>query len=321
MTNPLISIIVPVYNVSKYLHRCLDSVLNQTFKNFECICINDWSTDNSLEILNEYAKKDKRIIVFSQKNNWLSATRNVWLKHARWEFLVFIDSDDFIKKDYIETFINSFSTWDYDMVVGWYIKYTWKSESDVFVKDNLISILFNTPVAWRMFKHSIIKKNNLEFPVWLIREDSFFNTNFYNLTNKIKVIQYVWYYYFIENPTSLTHTFGKKFDPKFTEWLEVMNNIKPLDDFHRECKEYFLIKSIIVYLLYSGRSATSCEFLSEYKRLFWWLKKNIPNYRKNKYIYKAIEPSFLYQWCIWGFLLIDKLWLMKLFSKIYCKNY
>ena len=65
---PKISIIIPMYGVEKYLRRCLDSVLNQTFKDFECICINDGSTDNSLEILEEYAKKDKRIIIISQKN-------------------------------------------------------------------------------------------------------------------------------------------------------------------------------------------------------------------------------------------------------------
>lgn len=314
----IVSIIVPVYNVSKYLHRCLDSVLSQTYKDFECICINDGSTDNSLEILEEYAKKDKRIVIISQKNWWLSAARNTWLKHTKWEYITFLDSDDFLKNDYVEQFVNKFSEWDYDMVIWWYIKYTEKSESNVFVKDDWISMFFHTPVAWRMFKASIIKDNNLLFPVWLIREDAYFSTKIYNLTNKIWIIQYAWYYYFIENPTSLTHTAMKKFDPRFIDWLDLIYNIKPLNKDNKLYKDYYLIRAIITYLLYSWKWASSKEFMTEYKKLFWRLKKNIPNYRKNKCIYGFTESSTLYQLSIWIFLLIDKFHLVKLFSKIYC---
>ena len=138
-----VSIIIPVYNTSKYLHRCLDSILNQSYENFECICINDGSTDNSLEILEEYAKKEKRIIILSQKNSWASVARNYWMENAKWKYITFVDSDDFIKKDYIEQFVKAFSKWDYDMVIWWYIKYTGKSESNVFVKDDWIS-MFST---------------------------------------------------------------------------------------------------------------------------------------------------------------------------------
>jgi len=316
-----VSIIVPVYNTSKYLHRCLDSVLNQTYKDFECICINDGSTDNSLEILEEYKRKDKRIVVLSQKNWWLSAARNTWLKNARWEYVTFLDSDDFLKNDYIEQFVRAFSKWDYDMVIWWYIKYTEKSESNVFVKDDWISMFFHTPVAWRMFKTSVIKNNNLLYPVWLIREDAYFSTSFYNLTNKIWIIQYAWYYYFIENPTSLTHTAMKKFDPRFIDWLSAMKEIKPMDKFHEICNEYFLIRGVVFYLLYSWRWVSSNEFMIEYKKLFWWLKKNIPNYRKNKYIslFVKSDSNFIYKLAVWWFMWMDRLKLIPLFSKVWCK--
>lgn len=316
-----VSIIVPVYNVSKYLHRCLDSVLNQTYKNFECICINDGSTDNSLEILEEYERKDKRIVVISQKNWWLSAARNTWLKYAKWEYVTFLDSDDFLKNDYVEQFVNKFSEWNYDMVIWWYIKYTEESESNVFVKDDWISMFFHTPVAWRMFKTSIIKDNNLLFPVWLIREDAYFSTNIYNLTNKIWIIQYAWYYYFIENPTSLTHTAMKKFDSRFIDWLSTMKEIKPMDKFHKICKEYFLIRAVVFYLLYSWKWVSSKEFMAEYKKLFLWLKNNIPNYRKNKYIslFVKSDSNFIYKLAVWCFILMDRLKLVSLFSKFWCK--
>ena len=89
-----ISIIVPVYNVEKYLKECLDSLINQTLEDIEIICINDGSTDNSLAILEEYQKKDSRIKVFSQKNQGVSAARNLGIEKATGEYLTFLDSDD-----------------------------------------------------------------------------------------------------------------------------------------------------------------------------------------------------------------------------------
>ena len=99
---PKVSVIVPVYNTEKYLPQCLDSIINQTFTDFECICINDGSTDNSLSILEEYAKKDSRIRIISQKNAGLSNVKNVGIKNATGIYITFIDSDDFVSLDYIE---------------------------------------------------------------------------------------------------------------------------------------------------------------------------------------------------------------------------
>lgn len=110
--NPRISVIVPVYNVQNYLERCIESVLNQTFKNFELILVNDGSTDNSLNICKRY-KKDNRIKIISQKNKGLSAARNKGLELAQGEYVSFIDSDDFVEKDYLKLLfenINKYST-------------------------------------------------------------------------------------------------------------------------------------------------------------------------------------------------------------------
>lgn len=96
MTKPLISVIVPVYNVQKYLPMCLNSVLAQTFKDFELICVDDGSTDDSLKILQEYAAKDKRIKVIHQENQGVSAARNYGLSFAIGHYIYFMDSDDFI---------------------------------------------------------------------------------------------------------------------------------------------------------------------------------------------------------------------------------
>ncbi|MBQ2886923.1 MAG: glycosyltransferase, partial [Alphaproteobacteria bacterium] len=90
----MISVIMPVYNTASFLRKSIESVLNQTFINFELICVNDGSTDNSLDILNEYASRDSRIIIINQENMGLSCARNSGLEVARGEYIAFIDSDD-----------------------------------------------------------------------------------------------------------------------------------------------------------------------------------------------------------------------------------
>ena len=95
-----VSIIVPVYNVEKYLKRCLDSITNQTLKELEIICINDGSTDNSLKILKQYAHKDKRISIINKQNEGLSVARNTGMEAASGEYIGFVDSDDWIDLDF-----------------------------------------------------------------------------------------------------------------------------------------------------------------------------------------------------------------------------
>ncbi len=108
--NPLISIIIPVYNVEPYLKDCLDSVINQTYKNLEIILVNDGSTDNSKTICEEYKKKDSRIILINQKNSGLSSARNAGIKQSTGEYISFIDSDDYVEKDYVEYLHNLVQT-------------------------------------------------------------------------------------------------------------------------------------------------------------------------------------------------------------------
>ena len=106
MKNPKLSIIIPVYNTGEYLSRCLDSVINQTYKEIEIICVNDGSTDNSLQILNDYAKCDDRIIIINQKNLGSSEARNNGLKIIKGKWVGFVDSDDWVDLNYFEELIN-----------------------------------------------------------------------------------------------------------------------------------------------------------------------------------------------------------------------
>ena len=106
---PKVSVIVPVYNTEKYLERCIDSIISQSFKDFELILINDGSKDKSLSIMKEYAKKDKRIKVFDQNNKGPAITRNFGINKSKAKYVMFIDSDDYIDDNYIQDYYNAIS--------------------------------------------------------------------------------------------------------------------------------------------------------------------------------------------------------------------
>ena len=120
---PKISIIVPIYNVEKYLHKCINSILNQTFTDFELILVDDGGTDNCGNIIESYAKLDNRIITIHQKNGGLSNARNSGLKIAQGEYIRFVDGDDYIPADSIEILLNEIEkNKDIVLVTGNYIR-------------------------------------------------------------------------------------------------------------------------------------------------------------------------------------------------------
>lgn len=117
------SIIVPVYNVEKFLRESLDSIISQTLKDFEVICVNDGSTDNSLEILKEYANNDSRIKVISQENQGQGVARNNAIDIAQGKYLLFVDPDDFIESNTLEVLYNKFHETDVDIIQFDYVIY------------------------------------------------------------------------------------------------------------------------------------------------------------------------------------------------------
>jgi glycosyltransferase EpsH len=130
--NPLISIVVPVYNAGLYLAQCIDSIINQSYKNLEILCINDGSTDDSIKILNQYKNRDFRIIVIDKQNEGVSETRNVGLKKAKGDYLMFVDADDWIDADTCEKALQSALEYEADVVMWSYCSET---ESRVFRKE------------------------------------------------------------------------------------------------------------------------------------------------------------------------------------------
>jgi len=135
--NPLVSLIVPIYNTEKYLPKCLNSILNQTYQNLEIILIDDGSTDKSSAIVDDYAKKDPRIKVFHQKNAGQSAARNVGLKKATGDFIGFVDSDDAIAKTFVGKLLKPYLNDDNVSLTICGLRYNWlktKTSTEVFLQ-------------------------------------------------------------------------------------------------------------------------------------------------------------------------------------------
>ncbi len=200
-----ISVVVPVYNVEKYLETCLNSIINQSYKNLEIIVVNDGSTDNSLEICKKYQKLDNRIILIDQKNKGLSAARNVGILKATGDYIHFIDSDDFITLNYYEKMLEALSDTDADIVVGGFYYEKYKESSikydsvycytgmeDKFIKSQLYFKRF----VWRyLIKRSLLKDNNILFTEGRYFEDWDFTIHVTILANKIITAPGTEYFY------------------------------------------------------------------------------------------------------------------------------
>ena len=120
MSNPTVSVIIPVYNAQEGIKQCIDSLLNQSFTDFEIILINDGSTDNSLEVIKKYAADNDFIRVIDKENEGVAKTRNKGIQLANGKYIVFIDNDDFVDSDYLERFYNEIDQEQLDIVLGGY---------------------------------------------------------------------------------------------------------------------------------------------------------------------------------------------------------
>ena len=234
---PRISVIVPVYNVEEYLERCLTSIVKQTYKDLEIICINDGSTDNSLEILKAFAQKDVRIIIIDQPNQGLSSARNIGISRATGEYISFIDSDDYIDENTYTTITNQLSN-DIDMVsFGTTIfgeAFTEKRRGDEkyyrikfsgVQKAKLSNMLKTNVAVWnKLFKTNIIRKYNILFPEKRHYEDFDFYCKYYACCSKILYIKDKLYNYY-RRPDSIMGKTFKQNSNKVLDHLLVFNDI------------------------------------------------------------------------------------------------
>lgn len=206
MLSPQISVIVPVYNTGKYLHRCIDSILVQTFTDFELLLIDDGSKDGSGEICDEYAQKDSRVRVFHKENGGVSSARNFGLDNVRGKWVTFCDSDDWVKPAWLQTFMIYGD--EYDLVVqGFETSYEFIQNSKLHgilyegnIKSGLLELFRNNCLGYlwvKRFKVSIIQKNHLRFDCNIrLQEDELFLLSYAQYCDKMLSSSYYHYYYY-----------------------------------------------------------------------------------------------------------------------------
>ena len=230
-----ITVIVPVYNVESYLRKCLDSIIAQTYKNIEIVVVNDGSTDASAEICKEFVEIDHRIIYIEQENSGLSAARNTGLENMSGDYVTFVDSDDWIELDYVETLYKKITQYQADIAVGNY--YSFNESEGMFyfhilgdsyyekVYDN-ISIFENLYESQEMKNFALISAwgklykaglfEQLRFDIGKLGEDGYLNQKIYLLAEKIVYIHKGIYSYRIRN-NSLSRTWTEK-------WMHALVN-------------------------------------------------------------------------------------------------
>lgn len=229
MDNPLISVIVPVYNAEPNLRQCLDSILNQTLKEIEIICVDDGSTDKSLKILKEYQQKDNRITILQQQNKYAGVARNTGLRVAKGRYLSFLDADDFFQSNMLEDMYKKAEIDNSDIVIcGWFnynnkLKTVTKSFnflpkfvalspfSGKLIANDLFT--FSKPNAWtKLYRHSFFQKHNLQFENCKCYNDMTCVYLSYILAERISVINKCYVYYRNNQTSNLTSQWNKNFE-------------------------------------------------------------------------------------------------------------
>lgn len=270
-----ISIIVPVYNVEKYLKQCLESIKNQSYTNFEVIMINDGSTDNS-KIICEHYTKDFRFILINQKNQGAFEARNTGLKNISGEYVLFVDSDDWLESNCIEECIYEIQKNSSDIIFFPYIKEKKLNQEivklfdkeQIFDNDDIKKIILRklfgllneelrfplrlenlNPVWGKLYKKEIIKEKFIDL---IATEDCIFNI--YNLinANKISYIERIYYHYRKTNTSSVTKNYKKNLFNQWSYLYKLMNDFilkNKLEDSYKEALNNRIILNIFALVL------------------------------------------------------------------------
>ena len=273
-----ISVIVPVYNVEDYLKECLDSILNQSLKEIEVICINDGSTDGSLEILKDYQINDTRVKVFSQQNKGLGCARNVGLEHAIGEYVFFIDSDDYIIEDTLFNLYSHAKEKNADMTLFkllnfdnetrktqpikyFDIPFLKKYGESTFNCSDLGEKLYGVSVTapGKLFKREIIEK--LRFPEKLIFEDTPFVVESIFLCERMLFVDEYYYMRRVRKDSITRSNFSR-----FSDCIEIFNMV---NDISRKYGYYDIYKELLFSRKYQNISTRFQEVNKRDKQEFF----------------------------------------------------
>ena len=280
--SPKISIIVPVYKVERYLHQCINSILSQTFTDFELILVDDGSPDNSGAICDKYAKKDHRVIVAHKENGGVSSARNAGLQICKGEWITFIDADDYIEQDFLsipaespeDLLFQNYKVLDDDNLTNFAFQKGVVAHQDlrICLNDNIYKLIFRTPWG-KFFRREIITEYHISFIEGVkIGEDTLFVLDYLYHTKSIRYISQSYYIY--RKPVNVRHY-----------KMPVSNS---LEIFH------------ILLQAYSRLRLDSIEFLHMMFQLYFYLifpkdYKSVKAWQTDKEV-KRVYAKFKFKW-------------------------
>lgn len=284
MRTPLISVIIPVSNVEKYLHRCVDSVIAQTYQNLEIICVDDGSIDESGRICDQYAVRDARIKVIHQENQGLSAARNRGLDAAEGEYIAFVDSDDYILEDMYKKMLDKLLDYSVDLCVCQW-QYEFSDGRQVVKKKNIDPTIYGCKsslefarflymgnyengvvvAAWnKLYRRALLDKTRFE---GRIHEDDAFNGRIMAKDVSVYVMEEQFYVY-AQNGDSLTN---KPFSANKFFFLDVLAERRELfksDAFIRQETELLYCNMYIEYCLRARKDGVAVSHPERYRQIF-----------------------------------------------------
>lgn len=277
---PKVSVIIPVYNVEEYLRECLDSVVNQTLKEIEIICVDDGSTDNSLEILKEYAKKDNRISVLTQENLHAGVARNAGLAVAKGEYVHFLDSDDWIDKETYQEVLQDINSSDIGIFKGIRIDYKLMQKVDMtWLASPKLNGIYNTealyknlytlfsPEIWnKLYKLNFLRKFNLYFQSIISCNDVYFSYAALGLSQTLSVKQSMFYHYRFNTGKQIT-SIRQNYPLNI---LYALNGVrKTLEKNGKIAQlEESLQNAAVNDIVYSIKKCNSMQYISQYAKFF-----------------------------------------------------
>ena len=268
MSSPKVSVIIAVYNVEKYLNKCIDSVLGQSYQNFELLLVDDGSTDRSPEIIDTYLGDEAHEIhKISKENGGQASARNLAMKQMTGDYLLFLDSDDYIDKDYIKTLVDEAVKYDLDVVCSGQHKVTEAGEIidtiSYDVNDGK-TLQRRLNIAGKLYRSDFVRKWKIDFPEGKLYEDNSFNILALFLTDKLRFLSYEGYYQVVHEGSTTAKLIDYKILP-FDNWrycIETVKNgnVKGVD---QDLFDFTMLSFFTYFLLVRNRKR---EYLSNEHR-------------------------------------------------------
>ena len=284
----LVSVIVPVYNAERYICRCLESILSQTYRNTEIICIDDGSVDASSALLDGYQVNHPEVVrVVHQQNSGVAAARNLGIQLARGMYLTFVDNDDWLDRDYIEVLVRSARLSDADIVCSGYRRPDIKGKVVCKVVPSSATEwgCYLVGAAWaKLYRTELVHDSGLSFLDTRIGEDLYFTLPAIELSEHVEVISYCGYNWFwnVESVSNTCHksSTGLGFEDTLNKLLELM-----------ECKRvkltpiliHWFVRLVVWFLLYTSRGDGSELSMQNLSCYIAWLDRNMPDWREDSY--------------------------------------